>query len=112
MTNRNPLDLAVAIALIVLGILLLVGRFSLGALIPLAGVVLIVLGILVLIRTLPGGPLLGAVALVLGILLVGNWIDYPRSVDRSIRSAMDIINIVAGVICLILGVLKIRGTRW
>lgn len=95
------LDLAIAIALIVLGLLVLLGELGVGGLIPIMGIVLIVLGILMLINVVPGGTLFGVLSLVLGILLYGDIVGLPDVVTQAI-------NLIVGVVLLVMGVLKLR----
>ena len=101
--TRSTLDIIIGIVLIVLGILLCLGKLGLGGLLPFAGIVLIVLGILVLIKTLPGGMLIGVVCLVIGIVLATGFLSLPRE----IREFMWIVNLVAGIILIVLGVKKL-----
>lgn len=95
------LDLAIAIALIVLGLLVLLGELGVGGLIPIMGILLIVLGILMLINVVPGGTLFGVLTIVLGILLYGDFIGLPGVVTQAI-------NLIVGVVLLVMGVLKLR----
>ena len=103
--TRSTLDLVVGIAMIVLGVLMVLGELSINALLPYAGIVLIVLGIIILIGRLPGGILLGLVALIAGILLVTNFFDLPREVAQ----AMGIVNLILGIVLIVLGVLRLLG---
>ena len=102
---RSTLDLVVGIVMIVLGVLMLIGELSLGALLPYAGIVLIVLGIIILIGKLPGGLLLGLVSLIAGILLVANFFDIPKEFAQ----VMGIINLVIGIVLIVLGVMRLLG---
>lgn len=101
--KRGAVDLIVGIALIVVGVLMVVGRLGLEGLLPYAGIVLIVLGILVLVRTLAGGALIGIAALVAGVLLVIGFFDLPREIE----DWMWVVNLVAGIVLIVLGVRRI-----
>lgn len=104
--GRNPIDLAIGIGLIVIGILLVLGKLGLGAVLPYLGVVLIVVGVLILFGMLPAGTLIGIATLVVGILLVIGFLDLPRDIARY----MWVINLVAGIVLIVLGVQKLaRG---
>jgi uncharacterized membrane protein HdeD (DUF308 family) len=105
----NTMNLVLGIALIVVGALLLIGQFSLGELLPFMGIVLLVAGILMLLGTIPGGKLIGIVLTVLGILLLANFIDFPDAISDAMRAVMGIINLVAGIILVILGIMKLAG---
>lgn len=97
--------LAIGISLIVLGALMLLGRFGVGDILPFLGIVLIVAGILLLIKVVPGGLLVGVVLLVLGLLLQFNWVDLPKGFGQ----VLDLVNLVAGIILIVLGALKLMG---
>lgn len=96
------MDLALAITLIVIGILILVGSIGLGGLASIMGIVLIVLGVLMLIDVLPGGTLWGVITLVIGLLLQFGWLP-------GLGLAVEILEIIAGVVLLVMGVLKLKG---
>lgn len=108
MAQRDVLTLAVGITLIVFGILLIIGSFTLERLLPLAGIILTVLGVLILARTLPGGTLIGIVALVIGLLMLQGLLDLPGGFRDATKGLLRIINVIAGVILLVLGISKIR----
>ena len=103
------MDLVIGIALIVVGALLLLGYWTVGWLLPYLGIVLIVAGILMLLGKLAGGMLVGILALVFGILLVLNFIDFPGDMKDFMRNAMGIINLVAGIVFVVLGIMKLAG---
>lgn len=104
--GRSLLDLVIGIGLIVVGVLILVGRFGIEAILPYLGIVLIVVGVLILLGTLAAGKLIGIVSLVVGILLVTGFLNLPREMQQY----MDIVNLVAGIVLVILGIQKlIRG---
>lgn len=106
---RDSLSQAVGIVLIVFGILLLVGSFSISSFLPYAGILLIILGVLILVNVLPGGLLLGVAVLIVGILLVQGLVSLPKEL-RELRASLTlIINIVLGVILLLLGIQKVRS---
>ena len=109
MATKDPLTLVVGIGLIVIGALLVLERFTLGPLLDIAGLVLLVLGILILLKVLPGGTMIGIVALVLGIVLMANIVQFPREIRDDIAAVMDIVNLVAGIVCIVLGIMKLRG---
>jgi hypothetical protein len=46
---------------------------------------------------------------VLGILLLANFIDFPDAISDAMRAVMGIINLVAGIILVILGIMKLAG---
>lgn len=106
---RTTVSTALGIALIVLGVLLVLGEFQLQSLLPFAGLALIVLGILVLVKTLPGGLLVGVVALVVGILLLEGFLGLPKDLRQTLDPFLRIINLVAGILLVILGVQRLRG---
>lgn len=104
--GRSLLDLAIGIGLIVVGLLLILGKWGVGAILPYLGIVLIVVGILILLGTLAAGKLIGVASLVVGILLVMGFIDLPRDIQQY----MWIVNLVAGIVLLVLGIQKlVRG---
>lgn len=96
------LDLALAIALIVIGILVILpGWLGLGGIASIMGIVLIVLGILMLVDVLPGGTLWGVITLVIGLILQFGWLDFPSVAIRTLE-------IIAGIVLLVMGVLKLK----
>lgn len=101
--KHSAVDLVVGIALIVVGVLMVIGKLGLDPLLPYAGIVLIVLAVLVLVRTLPGGALVGISALVAGILLVVGFFRLPSE----IREWIWVANLVAGIVLIVLGVRRI-----
>ncbi len=109
MAARDPLTQAIGIALIVFGVLLILGEFRLQALLPIAGIVLLVLGILVLVKTLPGGNLIGIAAIVIGILLLEGFVDLPNKVRDVTDPVLRVVNIVAGVLLIVLGIPRASG---
>ena len=106
---RDTLSTVLGIALIVFGLLLILGEFQIQALLPFAGIALIILGILVLAKILPGGLVIGIAALVIGILLLEGLLDLPRSIRDVTDPVFRIINIIAGVVLLALGIGKLRS---
>lgn len=108
MGTRDPMTLIVGIGLIVIGALLVLGRFSLGIFLDVAGIFLLILGILILIRVLPGGTPIGVAALVLGIILMANVVAFPKDLRDDIARVMDVVNLVVGIVCIIFGILKLK----
>lgn len=104
--GRSLLDLVIGIGLIVVGVLLILGKWGLGAILPYLGIALIVLGVLILLGVLAAGKLIGIASLVVGILLVAGFLQLPKDV----REYMWIVNLVAGIVLLVLGLQKlVRG---
>jgi hypothetical protein len=108
MARDSSLNLVVGIILIVLGVLLILDKFTLNALFPYAGIVLLVGGILVLIRVLPGGNFLGIVAVVIGVLMLRGFLDQPNPGGRAAGGFWTVLNVVAGAILLALGIGRLR----
>lgn len=108
MAQKIATPTVVGIAFIVVGVLLLLGRFSLGWLLDVMGFALIVLGVLILVNVLPGGMPLGLLALILGILLLANILEFPRELREPLGRFMDLLNLVAGVILIVVGALRLR----
>lgn len=94
------LDTIIGLAMIVIGALVFLGEFSVGWILPVAGVVLIVLGVLMLLNVISGGTLTGIVVLVLGLLLYGGIVGVPAAITQ-------ILNTVVGVVLIVLGVLQL-----
>lgn len=86
--------------MLVLGILVLLGEFTVGFLLPFLGVVLIVLGVLMLLGTVGGGSLMGVLTIVLGLLLYVGRVGVPGIVERSI-------NIIVGVVLVVMGIARL-----
>lgn len=104
--GRSVIDLIIGVTLIVIGALLVLGEIGLGAILPFLGIILIVLGVLILIGTLPASKLIGVVALIIGILLAIGFFDLPREITQY----MWIVNLVAGIVLIVLGIQKlVRG---
>ncbi len=94
------MDTIIGIALLVLGILVLVGEFTVGFLLPVLGIVLIVLGALMLLNVVAGGMLMGILSIVLGVLLYVGRLGVPGIVEQSI-------NLIVGVLLVIMGIARI-----
>lgn len=94
------LDTLVSIALLVLGVLVLVGEFTVGFLLPFLGIALIVIAVLMLVDTLAGGTLVAVSLLVLGLLLAVGYVPVPGLVERSI-------NLIVGVFLVVIGVARL-----
>ena len=100
-TNTN---LILGVSFIVVGILVLVGRFPILSIgLWLAAIALIVLGILVLLKKLPGTTLLGAVLLIIGLVLILPGVGLPNFLDPIFEAA----EIVIGVLLVIFGVMRL-----
>ncbi len=97
----KDLDLAIAIALILLGALVLLGRFGIGALLPVLGIALIVFGILILVDVLTGTRTTAIIVIVLGLLLYLDILDVPREITQ-------VIDIIIGVVLIVLGVMQLQ----
>lgn len=100
--GRSPL---LAVILVVLGAIILLGKLSIGFLLPYAGIALIVVGVLILLKAIPGTLLVGVVVLVLGILLQGHWLALPKGTG----ALLGTIDLVVGIVLVVLGVLKLAG---
>lgn len=99
----SNLNTAVGVTLIVVGLLVLVGRFSLSPVFFLAGLILLVLGILVLAKKLPGSNWLG-----IGLLLVGLLLLWPGfKVPSALQAVFDALEIVIGIVLIVFGVLRL-----
>lgn len=94
------LDTVLGIAMIVLGVLVFVGEFTVGWLLPVIGLALIVMGVLMLLGVLAGGTLIGVLTLVAGLLLYAGFLDPPAIVTQSINTVVGIVLIVLGVLQL------------
>lgn len=101
MTSRVELDTILGVAMIVMGVLVLLGEMTFTWIVPVIGIVLAVLGILMLLGVLAGGMLLGVAVLVLGLLLNAGFLDVPDTI-------LQTINLVAGVLLLVFGVLQVQ----
>lgn len=99
--RRSDMDRAIGIIAIVLGVLVLFSRLSVGWLVYVAGVVLLVFGILILVKAVRGTPTTGVVFVVLGALLFTGLLGVSRVLG-------DIVDIVVGVGLIIVGVMKLR----
>lgn len=96
----SRLNTILGVTLLVLGVLVLLGEFTVGFLLPILGVVLIVLGVLMLLGTVGGGTLMGILTVVLGLLLYVGRIGVPGLVERSI-------NLIVGVLLVIMGLSRL-----
>lgn len=96
----SRLDTLISVALLIIGILVLLGEFTVGFLVPFLGIALIVIGILMLLNTLAGGTLVGVLLLVLGLLLSVGYVPVPALVERSI-------NLIVGVFLVLIGVARL-----
>lgn len=97
----KDLDLAIAIALILLGALVLLGRFGISALLPVLGIALIVFGVLILLDILTGTRTTAIIVIVLGLLLYLDILDVPREITQ-------VIDIIIGVVLIVLGVMQLQ----
>lgn len=87
----------VSVALLLVGILVLVGEFTLGFLLPWLGVILVVLGVLMLLGILSGGTLVGTVTVVLGLLLYAGVIGVPGLIERAINLIVGVALVVVAI---------------
>lgn len=95
------LDTILGLAMIVMGVLVFLGEFTVGWLLPVIGIVLVVLGILMLLGALAGGTLMGIAVLVVGLLLYGDVIGVPGNITQ-------ILNTIVGIVLIVLGILQLR----
>lgn len=96
-------DQVLGIILIVLGVIVLAGWLS-GVLVTIAAIALIVIGILILLRKMSGSTVAGVVCLVIGILLLFPVIPGLGSVLGALER---IVFIVIGIVLLVYGILKV-----
>lgn len=93
------LDTILGIVMIVLGVLVYLGEFAVGWVLPVLGVILVLMGILMLLGVLGGGLLIGLLTLGAGLALYLGYLDLPSVVTRSL-------NIVIGIGLVVLGILQ------
>ncbi len=105
MGNLSTMDTAVGIVLVVVGALGLLGQIGLGWIVTVAAVAAVVVGILMLLGKMQGRTTFAIVLLVLGLLLL-----FPDVLGIG-KTLGGIIEIVAAVLLLVLGVLKLMG-KW
>lgn len=108
MARESSLNLIIGVLMIVFGVLLILGEFALQSLLPFLGIVLIVLGVLIIAKVLPGGVIIAVVSIIAGILLLEGFFDWGREIRDFTEPVFRIVNIVAGVILLILGIQRVR----
>lgn len=94
------MDTILGIALLIIGILVLLGEFTVGFLLPILGIVLIVLGALMLLNVVAGGTLVAILTLVLGLLLYVGRLGVPGIVEQSI-------NLIVGILLIVLGAARL-----
>ncbi len=95
------LDTIIGIAMIVLGVLVFLGEFTVGWMLPILGVILLVLGLLMLLGVVAGGTLTAVLLLVIGVLLYAGMVGVPETITQSL-------NVVVGVVLIVLGILQVR----
>lgn len=96
-------DQIVGIILIVLGALMLFGGLS-DVLLMVVAIALIVVGILILMRRLKGPAWLGVTCLVIGILaLLPNY----GPVEKAVEGVLGIVVVVVAVILIVIGIMKL-----
>lgn len=101
---RSDLNAAVGVAFVVVGILVLVGRFPILELsLTVAAVVLLVLGVLVLAKRLPGTPLLGGGLVAIGVLFLLPLGNLPAFLSPLFEAA----GLVVGVLLIVFGILRL-----
>lgn len=96
-------DQVLGIILIVLGVIVLAGWLS-GVLVTLAAVALIVVGILILLGKMRGSQAVGIVCLVVGVVLLLPWIPFVSAILGALERLLFV---VIGVILLVYGILKV-----
>ncbi|MGB0653760.1 MAG: hypothetical protein ACPGQL_11240 [Thermoplasmatota archaeon] len=100
LAGRSTPDLVIGILLTVLGILMLMGRLAIPYLLEAAAIGLIIIGVLMLLGRLAGSQLVAVAALVVGVLLL-----LPLG-----ASFGPLLHLVAAVLVLVAGILKLLGT--
>lgn len=95
----STFDKIIGVTMLVLGVLVLLGQFGVGFLLPIMGVALIVLGILMLVNVVSGSTFTGVLVVVLGLLLYLDYVPVPDLVTQSI-------NIIVGIVLIILGIMQ------
>ncbi len=105
MGNLSTMDTAVGIVLVIVGALGLLGQIGLGWIVTVAAVAAVVVGILMLLGKMQGRTMGAIVLLALGILLL-----FPDILNIG-ATLGGIIEVVAAVALVILGVLKLMG-KW
>ena len=108
---RDTVSLVIAIALIVFGVLLILGEFAIQSLLPFLGILLIILGILILVKVVNGSMLIAIVAIVVGIVLLEDLVPFSKDLRETLAPVMRVINIIAGVILVVLGIQRLQGSR-
>ena len=96
------------IVLVVLGVVLLVDHGSVAFLADILAVALLVVGILVMMRQLRAEPWVGITCLVLGVLLLLPIIPVVRAV---VADLLWLIVVVVAVLLIVVGIKKITQTR-
>lgn len=100
--TKHGFGLAMGIVATILGLLILLGEFTVAWLVPVLGIALVVIGVLMLTDVIGGGTPLGVIALVGGVLLMIPLFDVPMWLARGI-------DVIVGVLLIIFGVVTIAG---
>lgn len=103
-SKLSTMDLVVGIALLVLGILVLIGRIGIPYFSLILGIIVLVVGILMLFGRLSGAKWLGVLLTVLGVILL--FTDYLGGVVRVLETISEVL---IGVVLIVLGALKLMG---
>lgn len=100
-TARTDPSTILGVIAIVLGILILIGWFGFGDLVPILGVVLVVAAILILLGVIAGSRLAAILFLVLGILLLTGFLPGLGVIGR-------VIDIVVAIVLIIYGIMLVK----
>lgn len=96
----------VGIVLAVLGALLLLKWLSIPYLATIIAVALIIVGILILMKKFQGAPWMGWTAIVLGALVVLSDLPFMQSLGNTVAS---LLTTAVAVILIVVGVMKYLG---
>lgn len=102
---RSQNDTILGIVLIVLGALILLGFLDIPFLTEIAAIIAIVVGVLMLMGKFRGATWIAVTLIILGILLLAS-----NPLGRVLSGIVGtILDILIGVVLLILGILKLMG---